>query len=406
MPDWESHKFSPNLYIIVFMLLDIPAIILNGLLAYILKKHNKTTIVTFWFIYCLSISDVIVGVSGLVYHLLLLLLYWDSANTVLLSLCTAAFEFLHYILSTSGRFILIIAIDRCIHLTYLNQYTLIVTHFRARLATLLNVIVGMILEALPLLASDKYIAWFHLIINILDTFSMLMTYAIYAITYFSIKRRLRALHLRKSQHTNHLKTLNLNSPCTHKSSSAQDVSKGVGRMSPINGAESKTSCTVVQANNALGFQESSFSLPDFAVTSPTALNDGIEYTSGKENATKVSNSVNEGTTNAFPETKVDKEKNIVSNKSNKTRSNAAPKSQRLKPKFEQEFLKATCLILLALLISYLPTIVYHYYSFATGFVNATFLFISTASVLLNSSMNAIILIGCSKEIRDYIRNIV
>ena len=406
MSDWESHQFSPSLYIIALMLLGLSAIIFTGLVAYVLKKHNKTSIVTFWFIYCLSISDVIVGVSGLAYQSLLLFLYLDSTNSILLSLCTAAFEFLHYILSTSGHFILIIAIDRCIHMTYLNKYTLFMTHFRARLTKLLNVIVSMVLETLPLLASSKYMAWFHLSINILDTFVMLLTLFICAVAYFSIRRRLATLHFRKPQHTVYQKTSNQNSPCAHQSSNTHGFRKYAGRMSPVDEAENNAPRKVVKASNTVGFEESQSSLPDFAMTNSAYLGDRNEYTNDKENTPKISDFVSQGTINSFSKAKVDKQKKIASKQSMKTRSNAAPKSDRPKPRVQQEFLKATCLILLALLISYLPAVVYHYYSFATRFANATFLFISTGSVLLNSSLNAIVLVGYSKEIRDYIRKIV
>ena len=48
------------MYIILTFLLDASAIILNGLIAYVLKRHKKTDTMTFWFIYCQSLSDIFV----------------------------------------------------------------------------------------------------------------------------------------------------------------------------------------------------------------------------------------------------------------------------------------------------------------------------------------------------------
>ena len=61
--------------VVTFLLLDVSSIVLNGFVEYVLKKHKKTRIVTFCFIYYLSISDVMVGLTELSYHSLQLDFY-------------------------------------------------------------------------------------------------------------------------------------------------------------------------------------------------------------------------------------------------------------------------------------------------------------------------------------------
>ena len=71
---------------------------------------------------------------------------------------------------------------------------------------------------------------------------------------------------------------------------------------------------------------------------------------------------------------------------------------------EQDFRKATLFTFLALFICYFPNL-FHTYKFASKDRNALFSSIAQIIVLLNSSLNAIILISFSKEMRRHVKAI-
>ena len=179
------------IYITISFLLDMSSIILNGLIAYVLKKHNKTRIVTFWFIYCLSISDVMVGVTGLTFHSSLLAFKWNS------SWVSISGKLLKYFLETSGHLIFIVAVDRCIHMKYLNKYSTLMNQSRARLIVLLNITFCAVATTPYFVASEKLNALFELGLTIFHATLIVSIYFIYLKTYSSIRRQIAALQISK-----------------------------------------------------------------------------------------------------------------------------------------------------------------------------------------------------------------
>ena len=73
---------------------------------------------------------------------------------------------------------------------------------------------------------------------------------------------------------------------------------------------------------------------------------------------------------------------------------------------EQDFLKAIMLIFLTLFICYIPFFIYKFYSFATSPPSDMIKDIIYNFVVLNSSLNAIILIAFNKEMKRNIKVIL
>ena len=169
------------IYITISFLLDISAIILNDLIAYVLKRHSKTCIVTFWFIYCLSISDIMVGAAGLIFHSSLLAFKLDS------SWVSVSGMILGYFFETSGHLIFVIAIDRCINMKYLNKYGTLMNRSNARLIVLLNIVFCILTKVPSLAASEKLNVLFEFGLNIFHTTSILSIYVAYIKTFFNKK---------------------------------------------------------------------------------------------------------------------------------------------------------------------------------------------------------------------------
>ena len=122
-----------------------------------------------------------------------------------------------------------------------------------------------------------------------------------------------------------------------------------------------------------------------------------------------SHSVESATTYPVADIKINNDKLIASRKRTETQisnSQINQKSKRIRSKTAHEFRKATLLILFSLFFCYFPRFIQRFYVFATRDRNNAHFAISNICVLLNSSLNAAILIACSKEIRKHIRALV
>ena len=104
----------------------------NGFLIYALRKTSQTTSFSLQLIVLMSSSDCINGIVALVLTNILLLKTYDSY--CFLKIIT---QFLHTLfLSFSFTTALLIAIDRYLHIKYLQRYPLIVTKRRGRIIAL------------------------------------------------------------------------------------------------------------------------------------------------------------------------------------------------------------------------------------------------------------------------------
>ena len=106
------------IYIATSLLLDTLAIFLNGLVAYVLEKHKKARFATFWFVFCLSTSDVMVSTASLVYNSLWLKGSLVSGNLSSNAGASFIFKSLHYLFEISVQLVLTIAVDRYVHTKY------------------------------------------------------------------------------------------------------------------------------------------------------------------------------------------------------------------------------------------------------------------------------------------------
>ena len=161
------------------------------------KKTQKTSIVTFWFIYCLSISDTMIGVTGLMHNLLRLKLNLESAKSQSSLSTTITGKMFMYFIATSGHLIFIIAIDRCIHMTYSDKYNTIITQSRARWIMLFNGVCSILPVLQHYIFSGTRITSSSLGLNIFYVAVALMVCAVYIKAYFAMKRKVAALKIGK-----------------------------------------------------------------------------------------------------------------------------------------------------------------------------------------------------------------
>ena len=397
-----SHKREHKLFLPVSLttalILDVSSVILNGLIGYVVKKHKKTNVVTFWFIYCLSCTDTLVGITGLLYHSLQLILCVDPSRSFWFLLKSIASEAFDYFLSMSGHLVFIIAIDRFIHMNYLLKYSTLMTKIRSRLLLLLTLFLATLFLVLPFLLTESQERVFQFCKNIFYAFSTVMIYATYTVAYFSIKRQVAALQLRRADKVviqNNLEIGNIyrdRSLCEHHRKECREL-KEFKSTDNNNGPGSSNPCI---HNKLLKFQNKALILADYTDTN------NKENPNDSWNAGSFSNIVKNASIH-FSSSKA------LACKQTKTFQNSDENfhqgSKRARSKTEQEFRKATLLILCALSICYCPRLVHRFYVYATQDKSAAYYLLTGISVLLNSSLNAIVLIACSKEIRRHIKEI-
>ena len=189
-----------NLEIIILRyLISVSTIILNSFLIYAIWKRNKLKIVSYWLISCLSISDVFYGISVLI---------TESAEPQPPTFCSAEIACLIANISEfffgnfSATFLLIIAIDRFIHMKYILRYHTIMTKKRAVALVCFNVVfTGHIVVTIILLPKYqrqfllKHLQSYRIYRAVLSFvyFSIVLSVcALYVITYFSLRRRVNS----------------------------------------------------------------------------------------------------------------------------------------------------------------------------------------------------------------------
>ena len=118
------------------VMVDLSNILFNASLAYIIWKISKVKTISYKLMFSLSLSDIAVGLSGLVYHSVLLSSYPSNAATTVE--IKNIFTFVSSFTTLSARFVMSIAIDRFIHMKYLNRYHLVMTKRKASILVGIN----------------------------------------------------------------------------------------------------------------------------------------------------------------------------------------------------------------------------------------------------------------------------
>ena len=330
--------------------LGISAIILNGTIAYLLKRHKKTTIISFWLIYCLSVSDVMVGVTGLVWNSLQLHLLLNPKKIFLDPYVSNTKAITGFFMAFSGRLILIISFDRCIRMKYLRRYNNIMTGFRARLMMLCNVGFGVLIAFLE----SKQVHWgFNLGTHIFSITFLTMVYILYITTYVQIKKKAGGL---ESLETNQV--VERNTPDQHN----------CGQRESTNNRCLNAGCKKMERHE----------LDDKGGPSDMVKNVRTDVPNEERQQTA-----------AIAE----------ANSKNKAGNRSGHKQERRRAKPEAEFLKAISLILIVLFICYIPAFSYDIYASMTGDSIEELASIFYVLVLMNSSLNSVILIACNRELK-------
>ena len=170
---------------------------LNSFLVNALRKCRKLKILSYWLIACLCISDIFVGIFGLLKESLLLEAQgWYSGNTREFLLIIMSME--SFWVNFSCLFVLIIAIDRYIHMKHGLRYRFVMTKRRAIGLIIFNVVFTshmiVTVKILPkyqkgfLLKHLQAYRIYRVVLSLTYLSFIVFTFILYIKTYFSIRQ--------------------------------------------------------------------------------------------------------------------------------------------------------------------------------------------------------------------------
>ena len=354
--------------IIVSLMVDGSNIILNGIVAHSLKRLKKYKIVSYWFIYCLCISDILVGITGLCFHSTLLLLAVNPFSRSKVSICQWFEYFGIFFRNVSGCMAVAIGVDRLIRFRYLHRYHLKMKRTKAHLIILLVYalsalsVVSRIVADIQVLASQRarkfvlYVrAVLHVIVILVFPISYIMSYRI-------VKRRVET-SVFKSTKGNCL--VREAQSCNHTKNTPKNDGQNEPKFCDA-GTDSCFAKSEDQGKEILRIcRELRHGLPQLCI------NDQCKDDANQEGI----------------EMKIEKLLAV-----------------RSKP--ENEILKYTCFALVALVVCYMPNLSLMFHSIACGTMHVNLEAIFSSFVLLYSSINAMMLLFFSKELQIFVKNLV
>ena len=122
-----------TLFNVITIVVDTSNIVLNFFLVYALKKLKKLKVVSYMLIFWLSVSDLLVGTTGILFH-----------TAIIFKTAYSTREVMEYVmglfLTFSGCLTVTIAVDRCIHMKLLNRYSLFMTRRKGIAVLVVNAV--------------------------------------------------------------------------------------------------------------------------------------------------------------------------------------------------------------------------------------------------------------------------
>ena len=174
------------------------SILINSFLIYAVWRQKKLNIISFQFVACLSCSDILLCLFGLPMAVIFIsasrslqVQFYDAL--VILDILNALFT------NTSTGMILIIAVDRFIHMRYLLRYREVMTKYRAFSLILANslvashtVIIGKVIPQYRreyFLANQRGYVTYMVTFNIFYMLMILSIFFIHIATFLTIRKR-------------------------------------------------------------------------------------------------------------------------------------------------------------------------------------------------------------------------
>ena len=195
-PDPESISVGNRISLVIAnIIIGVSNIIANMFLIYALSRLKQLSKISYKLILCLSISDFCVG---LILQPLVTVVMFVNGEELSCHSKLAAQSFSFLFCQFSGVMIMIITLDRYLHMKYLNKYSLYMT---PRVANML--VAGNVLSSICIMLSSIFASKYHGFfpfqsgLIVLDSIVILTIFIIYTSTYVSVRNReqgLQTLH--------------------------------------------------------------------------------------------------------------------------------------------------------------------------------------------------------------------
>ena len=359
--------------IISLLLVNVTNTVLNGAIAYSIKKLRKERIISYWLIYCLCISDTLIGITGCMSQLFLIL-YRNELNNVTLYLIFQITSFAFtFTTRVSAYMTVVIGIDRFIRMQYMLQYNTAMTKNKARIAVALCClfsafsVICLSSTRFHQLMPDNVVRVCLYIRSIIHFLCLIVFPVSYILAYRIVKRRVHAGFYETNGKLCIVKV------DKEGNNSYNLRNNNVGNASKI---------TKDNEHNSATYRNDQVAIPAGTMIKPR-LQAGPDVNPGGEDGQNTDQT----------------EGKRVTKKSNDETTRLPVSS--LKP--ENEILKYACLALFAIIICYVPFLTLEIHTLVSEIPNYQMESIFLIFVCLNSTINGIILLYFSKGLRAPIK---
>ena len=177
--------------LIIFFVVAVANIVTNSLLIYLMQKIRRIGEVTHVFILCLCISDICVGFNQIL--CVILRVFMDNIDRDVTHWLALVSFFVSYLFEPlSAHLLILVAMDRYIHLRYLTRYSIIMTKRRAKTLTKVCVSINICFTTALVFAMMKGVyETLNLILVTVYIIMLMAVTAFYITAYRSVKRRVR-----------------------------------------------------------------------------------------------------------------------------------------------------------------------------------------------------------------------
>ena len=201
---YPDHSLLPQTHIVILAIINSILILSNiatsVFLSYAILKLGLMKSISHRLIFALTISDCSIGIllqPSLT--AILLVKSEDLQKTAALIGQFSAFLFAHF----SSVMIMIIALDRYLHMKYLQQYNVYMTKTRCHVMIICNFMGNFILAVIAVLSSfEGFFIYLNMIFTGADALLLLTVVCLYSCTYLSIRKRVSVMDLNKGFNAN------------------------------------------------------------------------------------------------------------------------------------------------------------------------------------------------------------
>ena len=388
-------------------LISLSNIAINSLLIGAIYKCKKLKLLSFWFILWLSISDALVGFTSLIRESCLLA---SRAVPPLQRIQFFAYVMENFCINFSSTLVLIVALDRYIHMKHPLQYSMVMTKRRALVLGLCNTIftIHTITTVIllpkyerPFLLKNAFsYRIYRVVLSLVYILTVGLIFVIYVTTYFLIRKK-----------TANVGKLVVSLQVKRNKQTGAPVNKEGQEEIALKTRKDPVACPDVTDDDVVNARKDPVACPD--VTDDDVVN-------ARKDPVACPDVTDDDVVNARKETLVNG-KMTGNDSANVQREvgNGAQKpriySKRMR-RPDREFSIATGLIMLSLLVCLIPNFSISAYATISLLVNngrgSSFESLGLAVqwtyllLQLNSSINAAIILGCSRELRRFTKRVL